>query len=286
MVTQINIEKLFFSYGNSENEFILKNINLEVKKGEFLAIIGKSGSGKSTLLKHLNGILKSNIGKVNVLDISIDSRSKDLNSLRRKIGVVFQFPEDQFFSETIKEELLFAPSKFKISILEQEKLLKKIQKIFNISDDMLKKNSFELSGGEKKRISIAGMAIYSPAILVLDEPTVGLDYQNKESLLKSLKTLNELGTTVIIVSHDLNYIWEYINRIVFMKNGEINFDGNKFEFLNFSKSIDKKMKFIPNYIEILEKNNFNIHKKNNLNSKVDSFNFLLREFRRRDENEK
>ncbi|MGL6063644.1 MAG: energy-coupling factor ABC transporter ATP-binding protein [Fusobacteriaceae bacterium] len=286
MVTQINIEKLFFSYENKTSEFILKNINLNVKKGEFLAIIGKSGSGKSTLLKHLNGILKSDIGKVEILDTVINSKSKNLNSLRAKVGVVFQFSDEQLFSETVKDELLFAPSKFNMPLLEQEKALKKIQNIFNISDSMLKKNSLELSGGEKKKISIAGMAIYSPNILVLDEPTIGLDAQSKDALLKCLKVLNDLGTTIIIVSHDLNSIWECVNRVVFMNNGEINFDGNKLEFLNFSKDIDKKMKFLPNYIEILEKNNFNIDEEINLNSKVDSLNFLLKEFRRREKNER
>ncbi len=281
MVTQINIEKLSFSYEDNIKELILKNIDLNIKKGEFLAIVGKSGSGKSTLLKHLNGILKSDIGKVNVLGTVINSKTKNLKFLRSKVGVVFQFPDDQLFSETIEEDLLFAPSKFNIPILEQDKLLKKMQSIFNISDIMLKKSSLELSGGEKRRVSIAGMAIYSPDILVLDEPTIGLDYESKEDLLKSLKILNDTGTTIIIVSHDLNSIWEYIDRIIFIENGEKKFDGNKVGFLKFSKNIGEEMRFLPNYIEVLEKNNFIIDEKIEINSKIDSLNFLLEEYKRR-----
>lgn len=281
MVTQINIEKLSFSYEDNIKELILKNIDLNIKKGEFLAIVGKSGSGKSTLLKHLNGILKSDIGKVNVLGTVINSKTKNLKFLRSKVGVVFQFPDDQLFSETIEEDLLFAPSKFNIPILEQGKLLKKMQSIFNISDIMLKKSSLELSGGEKRRVSIAGMAIYSPDILVLDEPTIGLDYESKEDLLKSLKILNDTGTTIIIVSHDLNSIWEYIDRIIFIENGEKKFDGNKVGFLKFSKNIGEEMRFLPNYIEVLEKNNFIIDEKIEINSKIDSLNFLLEEYKRR-----
>lgn len=282
MVTQINIEKLSFSYEDNIKELILKNIDLNIKKGEFLAIVGKSGSGKSTLLKHLNGILKSDIGKVNVLGTVINSKTKNLKFLRSKVGVVFQFPDDQLFSETIEEDLLFAPSKFNIPILEQGKLLKKMQSIFNISDTMLKKSSLELSGGEKRRVSIAGMAIYSPDILVLDEPTIGLDYESKEDLLKSLKILNDTGTTtIIIVSHDLNSIWEYIDRIIFIENGEKKFDGNKVGFLKFSKNIGEEMRFLPNYIEVLEKNNFIIDEKIEINSKIDSLNFLLEEYKRR-----
>ncbi|MGL4392895.1 MAG: energy-coupling factor ABC transporter ATP-binding protein [Fusobacteriaceae bacterium] len=250
MAKQIEIKNLYFSYNS--DKIALDNISLEVEQGDFIGVIGKSGSGKSTLLRHLNGILKSDKGEIKILGQILNTKSKNLKSLRKKVGVVFQFPDEQLFAETVREDILFAPKNFEIeeNIINSE--LKKIQSIFKITNEMLEENPTELSGGEKRRVAIASVAIYSPEILILDEPTIGLDFENRERLLHSLKKLNENGVTIIVVSHDLDAIWEYTKRIIYMDKGKIMFDGNKKDFINF----ETESKFVPTYIEFMQKNNF------------------------------
>lgn len=252
MVRQIEIENLVFSYlDGEEDEKSLDGVNFVVDKGEFVGIIGKSGSGKSTLLKHLNGIFKADSGKVVVLDKVIERKTKDLKELRKKVGIVFQFSDDQLFSDTILEDILFAPTKFNIESSVIEKELESIKEIFKLDDCILRRNYRGLSGGERRRAAIASVVIMAPQILILDEPTIGLDYESKLSLMKSLKTLNSKGVTIIIVSHDLDTIWSDINRVVVMNKGKIDFDGTKTELLKKIDEFSTEYKFVPHYIEFL-----------------------------------
>lgn len=278
MAEQIEIEKLFFSY--SDNEKCLEGIDLTVKKGDFIGIVGRSGSGKSTLLKHLNGILRADSGKITVMENEINRKSKNLKELRKKIGVVFQFPDEQLFSDTVLDDLLFAPKKFKIDDEIIEKELENIKHIFNLDDCIFRRNYRGLSGGEKRRVAIASVVIMAPQILVLDEPTIGLDYENKNALFNSLKLLNSRGVTIIVVSHDLDAIWPDINRVILMEEGKIRFNGAKNELLKNIDTFSKEYKFIPHYIDILYRNDFLKGNEDILNTKEDSIEILKREYMR------
>ncbi len=278
MAEQIEIENLFFSY--SDNEKCLEGINLTVKRGEFIGVIGHSGSGKSTLLKHLNGILRPDSGKVMVLDTLIDKKSKNLKELRKKVGIVFQFPDEQLFSDTVLDDLLFAPKKFKVDDKIIEKELENIKHIFRLDECIFRRNYRGLSGGEKRRVAIASVVIMSPQILVLDEPTIGLDYENKTALLESLKLLNSRGVTIIIVSHDLDAIWGEINRVILMEKGKIKFDGEKNQLLKQIDEFNKDYKFVPHYIDVLYKNNLLKGNEELVNTKAEAIAILKHEYMR------
>lgn len=263
MSREIEIKGLEFSYDGKKN--ILKNIDLEVRKGEFLGIVGRSGSGKSTLLKFLNGILRSDCGDVEILGRKFDTKSKNLKELRKKVGIVFQFSDDQFFEDTIREDIYFAPKVFGMNEKEIEKNFQEVKEIFNLTDEMLSKNFMHLSGGEKRRAAIAGILIYSPEILVLDEPTIGLDSMSKKNLLESLDRLNRSGKTIIVVSHDLDTIWEHIGRVILLKEGQKKFDGDKRQFLDYSFELERDEIILPHYIQkIYEKFGKKIVSKNEI----------------------
>lgn len=252
MDREIKIRDLSFSY-NGKDE-ILKNINLDICSGEFIGIVGRSGSGKSTLLKFLNGLLRSDKGDIEILGRKIRKDSKNLKEIRKNIGIVFQFSEDQFFENNILEDIMFAPKIFGMEKNEVERELENIKKILHLNQDILEKNIFQLSGGEKRRAAIGGIVVYSPKIIILDEPTIGLDSENKRSLMESLKKLNREGKTIIIVSHDLDNMWDYVERVIYLNRGKIDFDGEKNNFLQHSQNMERNYKIIPKYIEVLEKN--------------------------------
>lgn len=253
MTNEISIKNLTYEYKSDEK--VLNEIDLEVSKGEFIGIIGHTGSGKSTLLKHLNGILRKTGGSVEVLGNKIDKESKRLNNIRKRIGVIFQFPEEQLFSETSREDIYFAPRNFKIPEGEIEKNLKELMPSLRLTEEILEKPFFELSGGEKRKVSIASIMVSKPEILVLDEPTIGLDYESKEELLKLLKDINERGTTIIVVTHDLSTMWEYLGRVVFLEGGEKIFDDKKIELLKKKKDFKGKKIFFPEFVEYLDSYN-------------------------------
>lgn len=252
MVKQIEIKDLTYSYDGEKN--VLQNISLEIFKGEFIGIIGRSGSGKSTLLKFFNGILRDNKGSVKILGKEIKIKTKGLKELRKKIGVVFQFPDEQLFEENIKEDIIFPLKIYGTPEKKIEMELKKIGEIFALSKEMLEKNANELSGGEKRRASIGGVVIYSPEILVLDEPTIGLDSESKKNLMEILKNLNKMGKTVVVVSHDLDNLWENIDRVVYLEKGKKAFDGKKETFLKYLRETKSDNRIVPNYIQIVERN--------------------------------
>ncbi|MGL5051578.1 MAG: energy-coupling factor ABC transporter ATP-binding protein [Fusobacteriaceae bacterium] len=273
MAKQIEIKNLTYSYDGEMN--ILKNLSLEVVQGEFIGIIGKSGSGKSTLLKFFNGILRDNKNSVKILDKEINLKTKGLKELRRKIGVVFQFPDEQLFEENIKEDIIFALKIHGFSEKQIIEELETIKELFSLTENMLEKSAIELSGGEKRRASIAGVVIYSPEILVLDEPTIGLDSQSKKKLMEILKKLNETGKTIIVVSHDLDNLWENIKRVVYLEDGIKAYDGEKKGFLNYSKESKNVNKMLPNYIQIVE-NNFS----KGILTKKEGLEFIKEQFER------
>lgn len=212
----IKIKNLSFEY--EKQKTILKDINLDVYKGEFLAIVGENGSGKSTLALHLNGLLKSNKG--NVLINGIDTRKTKVAELSKIVGYVFQDPDQQIFADSIDEEISFGPRNLKIG---EKEISKRVTEALNYTKmEKLRHNDpFSLSFGQKKRITIASILAMKPQIIILDEPTTALDMKTAESVMSLVKGLNKKGHTIIMITHDMELVAEYAERVVVMKNGEI-----------------------------------------------------------------
>lgn len=198
----------------------LKDVSLTVYKGEMLAVIGHTGSGKSTLVQHLNGLLTPTKGSVKVS--GIEPKGKALKELRRKVGLIFQNPEDQLFEETVKQDIGFGLKKMGLSAEESDKRIKEVLKIIDLPEELLDKSPFELSGGQKRRIAIAGVLVMEPEILVLDEPTAGLDPKGSREVYDFLlKLRKERNTTIIVVSHIMEDIAQYFDRVAVMDHGKL-----------------------------------------------------------------
>ena len=202
----------------------LKDINLEIKTGEFVGLIGHTGSGKSTLVQHFNGLLKPTSGIVTVN--GVDTRVRSLKELRKQVGIVFQYPEHQLFEETVYDDIAFGLKRLGLDDAAVEERVRETVKVAGIPEDVLEKSPFELSGGQKRRVAIAGVIAMNPEILVLDEPVAGLDPEGRDGILGFISKLHEKrGITVILVSHSMEDIARYAKRIVVMNNGMIEMDG-------------------------------------------------------------
>lgn len=203
----------------------LKDINLEIKKGSFTCIVGKTGCGKSTLIQELNGLLIPITGKVNIDNFVVSSnkkeRTKKMQPLKKHVGVVFQFSENQLFEETVEDDVVFGPLNFGYKKEEAKELAHKALKDVGLDESYFEKSPFELSGGEKRRVSIAGILAFNPEIIVLDEPTAGLDPNGAKEILSLFKKLQLEGKTVILVTHDMNIVFEYASDVIVMNDGKV-----------------------------------------------------------------
>lgn len=201
----------------------LKGVHLDIKDGSMTALIGHTGSGKSTLIQHINALLLPTKGEVHIDDIIISATDKPetLKPLRKKAGLVFQFPEYQLFEETILKDIVFGPKNFGVNEEEAIKIAKESLKLVGLDESYLEKSPFDLSGGQKRRVAIAGILAMNPDILILDEPTAGLDPQGAKEMLNLFKKINKSGKTVIIVSHDMNQVLEYCDDVIVMNKGKV-----------------------------------------------------------------
>lgn len=201
----------------------LDNVNLVINDGEFLALIGHTGSGKSTLIQHLNGLLEPTSGKIYVDDVNITSKEVKLSDIRKKVGLVFQYPEYQLFEETIEKDIAFGPRNLGLSEEQILARVKKSMKMVGLDYDKYKDLSpFELSGGQKRRVAIAGVIAMEPKILILDEPTAGLDPKGRDDILEQITILHkQYNMTIILVSHSMEDVGKLAERIVVMNKGKI-----------------------------------------------------------------
>ena len=244
----ISLEKVSYIYEDNSDikKPALIDIDLEIGEGEFIGIIGHTGSGKSTLIQHLNGLMEPTKGRVYFEGKNIHDDNYDIKSLRGKVGLCFQYPEHQLFETTILEDVCFGPMNFGASKEEAVKAAKEALKDVGISEELFGKSPFELSGGQKRRVAIAGILAMKPEYFILDEPTAGLDPEGRVQLLELLKRLNqEQGITIILVSHSMEDIASYVDRMIVMNRGRLEFDGDKEEVFSHQEELEQMGLSVP-----------------------------------------
>lgn len=214
-----------YSEGNAFEKKALDDINLEIPDGQFIGIIGHTGSGKSTLIQHLNGLLKATSGKIFCDGEDIYQEGYDMRALRSKVGLVFQYPEHQLFEMDVFTDVCFGPKNLGLSQEETEARAKEALEQVGFPEKYYKKSPFELSGGQKRRVAIAGILAMYPKVLVLDEPTAGLDPKGRDEILDQIAYLQkERNITVILVSHSMEDVAKYVDRIIVMNKGKVMYD--------------------------------------------------------------
>ncbi|MCT4686307.1 energy-coupling factor transporter ATPase [Vallitalea sp.] len=223
----IKIDNLTYVYSQNTpfEKKAIDNVSLEIKDGEFVGLIGHTGSGKSTLIQHFNGLLKPTSGNVYVNNIDIYSKEKPLREIRQKVGLVFQYPEHQLFEMSVYKDVAFGPTNMGLEKEEIDKRIKEAISIVGLGEETYEKSPFELSGGQKRRVAIAGVLAMKPDVLILDEPTAGLDPRGRDEILDEISKLHkELGITVILVSHSMEDVGKYVERIIVMDKGKVRYD--------------------------------------------------------------
>lgn len=234
----------------------LDNINLTIEDGDFVGLIGHTGSGKSTLIQHLNGILKPSTGKILINKVDITDKNLNLTDIRKKVGVVFQYPEYQLFEETVEKDIAFGPSNLGLEEEEIRKRVKTSMESVGLDYDVFKdKSPFELSGGQKRRVAIAGVIAMNPEVLILDEPTAGLDPKGRDEIFELIKMLHdEKNMTIILSSHSMDDMAKLVKNIIVMNAGKVEFMGSTREvFENHSNRLKEIGLDIPQVLELCNK---------------------------------
>lgn len=221
----ITLENVSFTYqeGTPLASTALSDISLTIEDGSYTALIGHTGSGKSTILQLLNGLLVPSQGSVRVFDtlITSTSKNKDIRQIRKQVGLVFQFAENQIFEETVLKDVAFGPQNFGVSEEDAEKIAREKLALVGIDESLFNRSPFELSGGQMRRVAIAGILAMEPAILVLDEPTAGLDPLGRKELMNLFKKLHQSGMTIVLVTHLMDDVAEYANQVYVMEKGSL-----------------------------------------------------------------
>lgn len=231
----------------------LRNVSVHIKKGRITAIIGATGSGKSTMVQHLNALLLPTEGEVHILDrvIKAHEKPKDLKSLRQQVGLVFQFPEYQLFEETILKDVAFGPLNFGDTKEVAFKKAKAALEIVGLAEDMYEKSPLDMSGGQKRRAAIAGILAINPEILVLDEPTAGLDPQGSKAMMELFISLNkEQNKTICLVTHDMEHLFQYCDDVVVLNKGEVIYTNTVEAFFNDDEFLSQLVIEIPKIIQL------------------------------------
>ena len=258
MAMDIRFKQVGFAYqaGTPFEMRALHDVTFSVKDGSYVAIIGHTGSGKSTILQHLNALLKPTEGLVELGDKTIDSTTgnKDLKPLRKKVGIVFQFPEAQLFEETVEKDIAFGPKNFGVSEEEALKIAAEVVKTVGLPEEVLKKSPFDLSGGQMRRVAIAGVLAMKPEVLVLDEPTAGLDPKGRLEMMEMFYKLNkEQNMTIVLVTHQMNDVSDYADHVIVIEAGNVVKEGSPKEvFLDASWLLEKQLG-VPTTLAFVEK---------------------------------
>jgi len=230
----------------------LKDVSLEIGRGEFVGVIGHTGSGKSTLIQHFNGLLKPTSGKVYVDGQDLWADKTLLRSFRFRVGLVFQYPEYQLFEETVEKDISFGPKNMGLSDEETDKRVRDALRFVGLSESVLALSPFDLSGGQKRRVAIAGVLAMDPEVLILDEPAAGLDPGGRAEILGQIKSYHKArGNTVIIVSHSMEDIAKYASRVLVIKDGEVYAYGGVKEIFRMSDELETMGLSIPIVTKIM-----------------------------------
>ena len=258
MAMDIRFKQVGFAYqaGTPFEMRALHDVSFSVKDGSYVAIIGHTGSGKSTILQHLNALLKPTEGLVELGDKTIDSTTgnKDLKPLRKKVGIVFQFPEAQLFEETVEKDIAFGPKNFGVSEEEALKIAAEVVKTVGLPEEVLKKSPFDLSGGQMRRVAIAGVLAMKPEVLVLDEPTAGLDPKGRLEMMEMFYKLNkEQNMTIVLVTHQMNDVSDYADHVIVIEAGNVVKEGSPKEVFSDASWLLEKQLGVPTTLAFVEK---------------------------------
>lgn len=244
----------------------LYDINFDIEAGQFLAIVGHTGSGKSTLIQHMNGLLKPSSGCISIGEkvIKSDEKNKGLKEVRQYVGLVFQFPEYQLFEETVEKDIMFGPMNYGVSEEESRQRAHDVIKLVGLDEEVLQQSPFNLSGGQMRRVAIAGILAMNPDVLVLDEPTAGLDPQGQHEMMEMFKTLHqEYGKTIVLVTHDMNLVAEYAQEMIVMHRGVMRLKGTPQQVFKEVNILNECGITLPiaaqNYYELAKRYNLSIN---------------------------
>ena len=252
----IQIKNIFYTYQKKATNATqaLRDVSLEIRDNDFLAIVGETGSGKSTLAQMFNALLVPDKGDVLVNDYVINyknRKSRKLRGLRKQVGLVFQFPEYQLFEETVEKDVAFGVKNFGVKGEEAIKRAHEALKQVGLDESYFKRAPFDLSGGEKRKVAIAGILAINPDILIFDEPTAGFDPQSSKDLMNLITEFHNNGKTIIIITHDMDLVNTYTKRVVMLERGQVTFDGTPNELFAYIKGYDRLD--TPNVIKVAEK---------------------------------
>ena len=236
----IRVENLTHTYGENTPfcRSAVKDVSMEIYQGEFLGVIGHTGSGKSTLIQHLNGLLKPTGGRILLGDRDIWAEPKKIRDVRFRVGLVFQYPEYQLFEETAYKDIAFGPKNMGLDEKEIDRRVRAAAAFAGLEEELLEKSPFDLSGGQKRRVAIAGVIAMEPEVLILDEPSAGLDPAGRRSLLENIRAYHkEKGTTVVMVSHSMDEVAENVDRIVVLADAGVVMSGTPHEVFSRAQEL-------------------------------------------------
>lgn len=249
----IQVEDLCYTYGEGTalERQALKHVSFEIQDGEFVGLIGHTGSGKSTLIQHLNGLIKPTSGDIKYQGVSIYSQGYKLKDLRSKVGLVFQYPEYQLFEETVYKDIAFGPGNMGLDKEEIDRRVRESARMVGLAEELLEKSPFDLSGGQKRRVAIAGVMAMEPKVLILDEPTAGLDPRGRDEILAQIRAYHETKrATVILVSHSMEEIARNVERIVVMRDAHVYMDGTPRQVFARAEELEQAGLDVPQVTKI------------------------------------
>lgn len=257
-----NLTHIYMQNGPFEKK-ALDNVNIEIEDGEFVALIGHTGSGKSTLIQHMNGILKATDGHIFVDDVDITEKNVKLTDIRKKVGLVFQYSEYQLFEESIEKDIAFGPRNLGLSEEEINKRVIKAMNMVGLNYETFKdKSPFDLSGGQKRRVAIAGVIAMEPKVLILDEPTAGLDPKGRDDILSQIKKLHDdFGMTIILVSHSMEDVAKIAEKVIVMDKGKVALKGKPEEVFKEVEKLEEIGLAVPQVtylMKALKERGFNV----------------------------